>query len=106
MNLTNVKINNELYGYMIMLNEFIYRDIFFDTIISVRDLLNDVELLKTNPTIEGLEQVIPTLLKVEEQLDNLPFVLKQQKRIISEVRISISRYLRLWKSANLGKRLK
>lgn len=99
-------VDNELYQYIIMINEFIYRNIFFDTIIKVRDITNELDSLKANPTIEGIEALIPKLLLIEEDFAHLPFVQKEQARIISKIRIAISRHLKMWKSANLGIKMK
>jgi len=101
----DVPISNELYTYIILINEFVYRNQYMDTLLKVRDLVTLINEVDSLSKIDLFETILTKLISIESDLALLPFVQKDQQRIVQVTKSSVSRFIRLWKSSNLGIKL-
>jgi hypothetical protein len=103
---SKLPVPNELYSCLVTINEFIYRDQYMNTLLSLRDIRNNLDVVRTSPKEESVNSLLISLVKLESEMNLLSFVEKDQRRVISEMKSSVSRYLRMWKSVNLGMKFK
>jgi hypothetical protein len=99
-------ISNELYSYVVLINEFVYRNQYMDTLLKVRELVALINEVDSLSKIDLFETILSKLVSIENDLSLLPFVERDQRRIVQVTKSSVSRFIRLWKSSNLGTRLK
>jgi len=103
---SQMPVSNELYSYIVTINEFIYRNQYLNTIQLVKDITEQLNQIKISPKEGNISDLLVLLVKLEDEMSLLSFVDKDQKRVVSVMKSSVSRYLRLWKSVNLGIKLK
>jgi len=106
LDLRNMPIPNELYSYVVLINEFVYRNQYMDTLLKVRELVTLIDEVDSLSKIDLFETILSKLVSIENDLSLLPFVERGQRRIVQVTKSSVSRFIRLWKSSNLGVRLK
>lgn len=103
---SKMPVSNELYSYLVTINEFVYREQYLKTIQTVKDIVAQLESIQTLSKEDSISNLLILLIKLEEEMSLLSFVDKNQMRVVAEMKSSVSRYLRLWKSVNLGIKLK
>jgi len=103
---SKMPVSNELYSYIVTINEFVYRTQYLNTIQLVKDIVEQLNSLKLSPKEGNISNLLVLLVKLEDEMSLLSFVDKDQKRVVSVMKSSVSRYLRMWKSATLGVKLK
>jgi hypothetical protein len=106
LDLRDMPISNELYSYVILINEFVYRNQYMDTLLKVRELVALINEVDSLSKIDLFETILSKLVSIENDLSLLPFVERDQRRIVQVTKSSVSRFIRLWKSSNLGVKLK
>jgi hypothetical protein len=106
LDLRDMPISNELYSYVILINEFVYRNQYMDTLLKVRELVALIDEVDSLSKIDLFETILSKLVSIETDLSLLPFVERDQRRIVQVTKSSVSRFIRLWKSSNLGVKLK
>lgn len=103
---SKMPVSNELYSYIVTINEFIYRDQYMKTIRIVKDIVERLASVQTLSKEEDISNLLTLIIELEDEMSLLSFVDKNQMRVVSVMKSSVSRYLRLWKSVNLGIKLK
>lgn len=103
---SKMPVSNELYSYLVTINEFVYREQYMKTIQTVKDIVAKLESIKLLSKEESISELLILLIQLEDEMSLLSFVDKNQMRVVAEMKSSVSRYLRLWKSVNLGIKLK
>jgi len=103
---SEMPVSNELYSYIVTINEFIYRKQYLKTIQTVKDIVEQLASIQTLSKEENISNLLTLIIKLEDEMSLLSFVDKNQMRVVSVMKSSVSRYLRLWKSVNLGIKLK
>jgi hypothetical protein len=103
---SKMSVSNELYSYIVTINEFVYRDQYMKTIRIVKDIVERLASIQTLSKEEDISNLLTLIIELEDEMSLLSFVDKNQMRVVSVMKSSVSRYLRLWKSVNLGIKLK
>jgi len=103
---SKMPVSNELYSYIVTINEFVYREQYMKTIRTVKDIVEQLTSIQTLSKEENISNLLTLIIKLEDEMSLLSFVDKNQMRVVATMKSSVSRYLRLWKSVNLGIKLK